>query len=254
MGYYSDVIIADGGANLLGYWTHDAEFGITDKAPVPHNGVAGGGVTIGGVAGPGELTATDFDGSNDRVTTTLNAFTNGTVRTFEWWANRDTNGTDDSILGGDVGGNPPPTLRLPTGTQNVQWRAQAGLSNVQWSNACPGNGVWWYGMLVFDEGGNTAALYVNGALVSSQAFTDAYNAVPGNLVIGDYKNGASEPFDGKLAHVAVYNGDFSAYRLSHYGWGLSTLASRNPLSGLPSAGAFPHSGFLPRGETLGATP
>jgi hypothetical protein len=78
-------------------------------------------------------------------------------------------------------------------------------------------------MLVYDQ--VNAKLYIDGSLVSSQAFTDAYNVAPGNLKIGDYKAAAAEPFDGMIANLAIYAGDQSSLAASHYALG-NTLRKR----------------------------
>lgn len=76
MSRYSDLIVADGGSNLLGLWPSDAAH-VDPNNPtidvnlgqVAQNAIAAGGVLLGGATGPGELTATDFDGTDDRLTT-----------------------------------------------------------------------------------------------------------------------------------------------------------------------------------------
>src|SRR4051812_18802438 len=98
MSRYSQVI--EGESGLLDYLPIDAEWLLSDRSGNNQGGVAGGGITIGGAGGPGDLSATDFDGVDDRVTTGLSPFVSGSTRTFEGWANRDTSASADVLFGG----------------------------------------------------------------------------------------------------------------------------------------------------------
>lgn len=219
MSDYSSLIIAESG--LLGYWPLDAEFGVTDKSTGGHNATAVGSPTVGGATGPGGHTATTLNGSTQCFTTAEAAYVNGTVRTFEGWANRNTSTTTDVLFGGDVAGVGP-YIRLVSGGNDFAFipDSSTGSSNV-WTAAWPGNSQWVHWMFVFDEPGDTAKLYLNGVLVSSIAQTGTYNASPGNIKIGAMGATTNNPFDGSLCHVAVYNGDLSSRAAAHYAAGIS---------------------------------
>lgn len=190
------------------YWALDAQTGATDLSGNGRNGTGTGDITIGGYSdGPlaGTDSATDFDGSDDRITSTYNPFQNGTVRTFMGWAWRDTSSSVDVLFAADVSGSVQ--IKLLSGVNTLQFAAST--TGTDWTGAWPGNGQWVHWAIVFNEPADTAALYLNGALVSSQAKTDAYAASPGNLEVAA-RVGTTDPFNGKMAHVAVWERGLTA--------------------------------------------
>lgn len=181
------------------------------------------------------------------------AFPQGSTRTFEGWANRDTNTTNDTLIGSAAANaNNAVWLALKDANpEDVQFRAQVGGAKVTWTNAWPGEAQWVHWMLRATLG-TSAQLIINGVDKGSLTLSNKpQDSLAGTLSIADYKSVTGDPFDGKQAHVAAYRGDATAYALSHYGWGLSTAASRAPLFGLPSTSNFPSPANLPTGETLG---
>lgn len=202
------------------YWRLGSS-GTTDQSGNSRDGTASGGITIGGVS-PGAIigdtdAATDFDGSNDKITSSYNPFANGSTRTFEGWAYRDTSSGSDSLFGGD--GATHPYARLESGSNDVRFDPASGGAVTTWSDAWPGNGLWVHFAFVFDESANTVALYINGSLVSSQTESTAYDASPGNFVLGARGSG-SDPFDGKMDEVAIYGSALSAARIkAHFDLG-----------------------------------
>lgn len=200
-----------------------------------------GGTYFDGSTGPD----TAWEGTANASVSSKGPFANGSVRTFEGWANRDTNGSRDALFGGAT--STGCAVILETGSQNVMFFADRGNHSYVFTGAWPGNGQWVHWLVVFDESGDTVKLYINGAFVSSLAATDPYNASPGNFEIGTTRT-TDDPFDGKIAHVAVYDGDRSAYAVDHWSWGISTAASRNPNYGLPSPTNFPSQQQLPTGD------
>jgi hypothetical protein len=184
------------------YWPLDATYGATDQSGNGRNGTGAGGITIGGGGSPfaGETTSTDFDGIDDRITSTYNPFSAGTIRSFAGWANRDTSGANHVLFGG-MNASGEPQLQLD-GSQNVHWYADSGGSNANWAAAWPGNTQWVHWGLVFDDAGDQASLYINGGLISTQTFTGVYSS-PGTISFGSVVTGFSW-FDGKQAHVGVW--------------------------------------------------
>lgn len=198
---------AGGGA----YWTLDSPTGGTDQSIGAHNATAAGGTTVGGHTAtfPPILGAapscTDFDGVTNVMTTLYAAFVNGTVRSAFGWAYRDTSGTVDVIFAGDPASGQP-SMRLDSGTNGVTSFVNS-TNSTAWAGAwAPGNTVWGLWIWVFDEAGDTLALMVNGALVSSQAQVGAYSATPGNFKLAASGSGSANPFDGKMGHVGVVEG------------------------------------------------
>lgn len=224
---YRSLILADSPSL---YWPLDATYGATDQSGNGRNGTGAGGVSIGGYSGSpisDESTATDFDNTDDRITSTYAAFVNGSVRTFEGWAWRD-GSTDTDTLFGATGQSP--YLDLSSGSQNVVFDPSINDAGgtVTWTSAWPGNAQWVHWALVFSESADTVSLYINGALVSTQAATQAYNAGVGVFQVA--ARAAANFFDGKMAHVAVYERALTASEIqSHYqrgqGQGLPVLRS-----------------------------
>lgn len=189
--------------------------GLADRSGNDHDGTAGGGAAVGtGPLLPDGSRSTDLDGADDRITTAYNPFVAGSVRTFAGWAYRDGSGSAMTLVGSTT-----PTsgdqmiLQLVSGSQDVQFIPKNTGTFTTWTAAWPGNTQWVHWALVFDESANTAALYINGVLVSSQTETDNYAATPGNLELG-VRGTASSPFDGKMAHFAAWERGLSARAIS----------------------------------------
>lgn len=181
--------------------------GLTNRgsAGASGNGFAVGSPTIGGYSpGPvqrGENFATDLDGTSQWINTSYNPFTNGTTRTFSGWANLDAIYNNQGIFGGSAATGP---ILFVNAAGNVYFGAQ-NSGHTAWAGAWPGAAQWVHWAVVFDEAANTAALYINGALVSSQAQTTAYHATPGNLQIGTFSSiGAGLALNGKVRSFGVF--------------------------------------------------
>lgn len=146
-------------------------------------------------------------------------FANGTRRTFFGWANRDTNTTNDVLVGGNA--TNVPIVLLEPSSQNLRFYPDDSAGgSVVWSGAWPGNGVWTFWELDHYPGVATT-LYINGAPISTQVTSTAYNATPGNFEIGA-QEGTANPFDGKQAHVGVFfRGLSDSDRLDLYQRGLA---------------------------------
>ena len=102
----------------------------------------------------------------------IGPFANGTTRTFMGWANRANSSAAHILIGSSDGSV---LLRLESGSNNVAFWPYSGAGQTTWTAAWPGNNQWVHWALVFDEAANTAALYINGALVSSQTNVVQYN-------------------------------------------------------------------------------
>lgn len=206
------------------------------------------GTYFNGTTGPD----TAWEGTANASVSSKGVFANGSVRTFEGWANRDTGDTLDMLIGGDQAGTEGVRIYLDAANSNFVFMSRSGSgTSAVWAGAWPGTGQWVHWLVVFDEPNDSAKLYLNGALVSTKALTSPWpTAALSTMQIATRVNNA-DCFDGKLAHVAVYNGDKSARALDHWSWAISTAASRAPLFGLPSASNFPSPRNLPTGETLG---
>lgn len=210
---YSTAVLADTPAL---YWRLGAS-GTTDQSGNARNGTGAGGITIGGQS-PGALVgdtdaATDFDGTDDRITSSYAPFTAGSTITVEGWAWRDTSSGAD-VLFGTSSGSTPTWLYIASGSQNVVFSPD-NTALTTWTSAWPGNAQWVHWAFTFNETSNNASLYINGVLVSTQTQATNYST-PGNFAIGT-RAGTFDPFDGKMDEVAVYTSALSATRIrAHY--------------------------------------
>jgi hypothetical protein len=179
-----------------------------------------------------QLAALDanWTGTAHQSVSELGCFANGSQRTFMGWASRDTSASADTLFGGSTA--TAPVLQLAAGSQNVIFKPQNGTA-ITWTAAWPGNAVWTHWALVFNEAGDTASLYINGALVSAQATTPAYQW-PGTFQVGSY-NGATDPFDGKMAWPSIHKWSLTAAEIRQlYEVGRAALLEQNG-----NAGALP---------------
>ena len=243
-------ISVPGGPGDVSPWTRMA---IKDTAAV------GRGLLRIGVKNTAQnTTATAFDGSDDRITTTYNPFTNGSTRTYMGWANRTNSTTADTLFAGSVAS--PAVLALSSGSQNVTWKPQNSTTTT-WTAAWPGNAQWVHWALVFNEGTDAASLFINGALVTATTNAQAYNGTPGNLVIGA-RQSTTDPFVGSMAWFSVHekaltaeeisaaSRRFSADQLVSFG-GLGILLPLDAASGLTDLSGNVRTGTAAGGITIG---
>jgi hypothetical protein len=205
---YADVVLADSPAL---YWPLDETAGAATAADLSGNGRTGAksanaqGSRVGPVSGQ---TATDLDGAAGAViTSTYNPFVNGVARTFEAWVLRDGT-TNDTIFGAAA-----QFMVRVTGASTVAFDVNTAVGfDSTWTVTL--DAAWHHVVVVFNEPGNTVELFVDGVSIASRATTDQWDA-PGNFQAG--RRAGSDPLDGGLAHLAVYEGALSAARvLAHY--------------------------------------
>jgi hypothetical protein len=149
-----------------------------------------------------------LDGANGRITTSYNPFSAGSARTFEGWAKRKTNASDDALFAGDAAIGYP-VLRAKAGGNDVRFNPNTTGAGQDFANALPGTGVWFHWALVWDGTSRQATLYVNGVSKGTLTFVFPFSGSPGNLELGA-EGGAVNPFDGHLDDVAVYTRALSA--------------------------------------------
>jgi hypothetical protein len=197
------------------YWRLNDTSGTTAQDTTANNrdGTYAGTFTLA-QPGPVDL-AVDVDGSTGRVGSGVAPFLNANAWTYEGFAWRDTDGTIDVLFGGEAAGCP----RLHLAASNVIWdpNINAAGGDVTWGAAWPGTAQWVHWALVFNPGADTVALYINGALVSSQACAEDFFGSPGVFVLGAAGGTLANHFDGKFAEVAVYASALSGARIAaHY--------------------------------------
>ncbi|HEX8647246.1 MAG TPA: carbohydrate binding domain-containing protein [Thermoleophilaceae bacterium] len=168
-----------------------------------NNGTYNGGSTLSHAgATPDGGRAVLLDGVNGRITTTYNPFASAATRTFEGWAKRSTNGTDDALLAGDAAVGYP-VLRALAGGNSVRFNPNTTGLGQDFTNALPGTGVWFHWALVWNDATRQATLYVDGVSKGTKTFLFGLGS-PGNLELGA-EGGTTNPFNGYLDDVAVYD-------------------------------------------------
>jgi hypothetical protein len=196
------------------YWALNDTDLATDLSGNGHDGTAAG-PTIGGhtatfapITGE-DASCTDLDGTDDKVTSSYSPFTNSTTRTYMGWAYWDVDNSADVLFAGSGDYPTTPILQRQPSTDDLFWFTASAGSGPSCGVA---SGAWYFWVFVFDENGNSGTFYINGSVISTEPYTDPYHASSGNFQIGAY-DGSSNPFDGKMAHVAVVEGALSAQQI-----------------------------------------
>lgn len=182
--------------------------GLTNRgsAGASGNGFAVGSPTIGGYSpGPlvrGDNTATDLNGSSQRIDTSYNPFTNGATRTFMGWAWRDNTSQNHALFGGSSANGA--IAFIAAGSQDLYFGAQ-NSGHASFAAAWPGISQWVHWAIVFNETTNAVLLYINGTLFATLSTATAYHATPGNFQIGTaLSSGSGLAWDGKVRSVSVF--------------------------------------------------
>lgn len=214
---YRDRVLADGAAL---YWRFRESVGETIAVDSSGNGRSGTYVgATDRVASPicrESDTAVDLDGSTGYVSSTYSPYVAGTVRTFEGWAWRDTATNKNSLFGGTIGQRM--YIRVNAGSNDMVFGN--GVGNAVWTAAWPGTGQWVHWVLVIDDPGDTAKLYINGALVSSEVVASTWVGADNFAAGTDFAAPGFDEWDGKLDEVAVYEYGLSADQIkAHFDLG-----------------------------------
>jgi hypothetical protein len=165
--------------------------------------------------------AVSLNGSTQYVASSYNPFTNGTTRTFEVWAKRDTNNSNDVVFGSNS--TTGMLLYGVPGNTNLWFRASSAGPYVGWANALP-TGAWTHLVLVLDQPGNSVTLYENGTSLGTTTYSGQYASTPGSVWLGAWAGG-NDDFDGKLEEAAVYEHGLSPQQIqAHYAAGTPSSA------------------------------
>lgn len=223
---YRNLILADSPAL---YWPLDATYGATDQSGNGRDGTGQGGITIGGYSGSpisGESTATEMDGSNDHFDSTYTPFVTDATVTVAGWAYRDDTAAAHALYGSD--GDDASFVRLDSGGQNVVVTFDNNGTWRTFTGAWPGSAQWVHWAVVMDDLARIIYLYINGSYVGQKSGS-ALGFPGGNFTLG-VRHGAANPFNGKMAHAAVWERELTASEIkSHYaaGGGLGNPASKS---------------------------
>lgn len=185
------------------YWALDSGDGANDLSPNNRNGTGGGSVTIGAAAGilegiPGD-SATDFDGTDDRVAATYAPFVTDSKRSFLAFVNLDDN-SDEMIVSSDAGSNQADAIYVTSALSIFPDHAQGGQSGGAVTTATDHCLV-----TTYDDATGAYGLYIDGELAEAGtlAASSDYSAAPGNLRVGARAT-SSNAANGRIAHVAVF--------------------------------------------------
>lgn len=199
--------------------------------------------------------ARDFPGSGTNVLSIPNPSgpldITGTTMTMTAWIKPD-NVTGTKIIAGKVG--------LSVATVQYFMFLNGNKIFSQWGNTASLNGaggvtpisagVWSHvGMTIRDNGG-LSRVWLNGVSDGSVTQTVLIGDTAANFVIGARSDGATDPFDGSIAEVALWNVELSASQMLALSKGISLhrvqpkfLRAHYPMWGVGAVGEFDRSGF-----------
>jgi Concanavalin A-like lectin/glucanases superfamily len=194
------------------YWPLTGTFQAEDQAD-GYNGTMVGATAGGFASSPitRESSSTDLGGTGQGILSRYLPFMNGRRITVAGWAYRDTATDADALFGGTAAGTAP-YLYIAAGGNDIVFSPD-NATTTTWTAAWPGTGQWVHWALVFNESTNNVALYINGRNVSTPTNTGQY-AVANYFIVGARGADGSDPFDGKFAHVAVWDTGLDAAQIN----------------------------------------
>lgn len=215
------------------YWALDSVDGANDLSPNNRDGTAQGGVTIGGYSAgllPGISgdSATDFDGSNDHISSAYaGAFSAGSTRTFVGWGKRDTDDSYEAPIADADGFGPAFRIKPPSGEPEFLPDGNDEAGRLSWLDTDDrwdiGDTVFWAVVFRDDHpaaGQSEGELFLNG--VSRGLDTGGDYADSGNFQVGALGTLPNPEYewDGALSHVAVFERALTAQEIAEiYEWG-----------------------------------
>jgi hypothetical protein len=151
-----------------------------------------------------------WTGTANASASSIGCFADGTERTFMAWSYSDSTAYQVSMSGVANGANANNVGQIDSGGG---FHIYIGSGGYYWPPGTVPIGAWFHWVFVVDrKTTNTAKLYVNGALISSQAITDAW-APCGVLQIGCAADGTQQ-WDGMMRGPAVYHRTPTATEIS----------------------------------------
>jgi hypothetical protein len=162
-----------------------------------------------------------LDGSTGRITTGLQfaAFA-GLSMTFEGWAYRNSNGTIDTLVGGNLAATTNNmSLRCKAGSNDIEFFTNESAASVSWAGAAPGTGQWFHWALTYNDSTRVSELYINGVSKGTRTSPGSFANATQTLMIGAalYNSAVDGPWDGYLEDVAYFNRVLAANEIvAHY--------------------------------------
>lgn len=222
------------------YWVLNATYGGDDQSTNNRDAEARGGLTVG--TGP-SLTAdpndssTDLDGANHWLSQTspgYNPFVNGQALTVVGLLQRDTQTSHDPVVAADDI-HVAPALYLSDSTVGdvlFDPDISEGLLVNLGDNPIVGEPTSF--AFTFNEASDQVGWWLNGTPRFSGTTTDNYNALPGRFEVGHgpsdlFGTGANRFFDGKVAHIAVFERILTPTEIANYHYFATTYPPLVPL-------------------------
>ena len=186
---------------------------ITDLAAV-EGGVSNGTLTDGPTFDSANLGSIDFDGTDDYIDVGNGGKLQITsVITLATWYRTDDDG-NGTMVAKWSGGQRAYKMRINGGQMQTLFSSNGSSTTVTLTDPTTSNGnVWHYAVATNDGSGgaNTALLYVDGILVDSETGTATIHDSSVDVHIGDQDQASNPtPYEGLIAHVAIYNVALSA--------------------------------------------
>lgn len=224
MGYLGDEILAD---NPYLYWPLNDTSGTTaqDASPNNRDGSTVGGLTLGTVD-PDFGYVAHLDGSNDAIGRALGATVQ--IKAAEVWFNSDVNLTAEGTLRGLMYGDTTADWSVAFGavtgslTNELLTMFHGGSGSRFWAYTGAGlsvaSGAWHHVVVTYVPASSGWRVFLDAVDVTDTILGGDINGSFGisQFGLGDWFTGGG-PFDGKVAHAAIYAGELSAARISaHY--------------------------------------
>ncbi len=146
----------------------------------------------------------NLDGSGDYVTAS-NPITANSTFSIEFWAKRDTDTTDDMVIGS---GGYATNVGLSMGWRGPAWPANQFTfgffgNDLNFTNESTGVGEWIHWAATYDSATNDRKLYKNGELVAQDTAPADYQGTDTIIDIGRDAAG-NHDFDGQLDNVRIW--------------------------------------------------
>ena len=190
----------------VGYWPLQESSGQAYDYSGNENHATSTNVSSYGVSGPLGSNAMEFDGDNDSVDLPID-LKNSSQLSLSAWAKIDSyKDQDDAIVGQhDSDGNNAIQLVARDGSEqrSLAFRVKHGGTWYNAGNASQAIGEWVFLTGVYD--GTKLYFYVNGELIGTTSYTEDFSQNNGDFKLATWEPYTSNYFDGKIAHVRVWD-------------------------------------------------
>lgn len=218
------------------YWPLNAEHGVTDQSGNGHDGTGHGSITIGGAASltdDATDSSTDFDGTNDYISSAYSPFVNDGAASFLFLISRDTT-APGTLFAGDASTVGIPLVRLVGGGDTgVQVDPDLGGGpdpSLITGDSIPVTVTHAVVVVISNAGGTTTfEISVDGVPWGSTSQADDYSGSPGNFLLGAQGLTAALPIDGKIAHAAILDRAATSTEIRGHAQFAGILPRPNPL-------------------------